>query len=242
MIKKIFHWIWIGPNRLPDKDLKWIKGVLDKNPDWQGLLWTDNVPIHKENEPYYNLLLGETKLTLCPVPPLVNQWVYDNIEKWVTGRAVLASRSDIIRIELVARFGGVYLDTDVEAIRPMGNILDGVDLFVADEWGPCNGNYMFGARVGHPAMWTAVREMRPRLEKEKGALNAVIATGPVYLNEQLRKYANDLVIFPNVLFNPLCAWDDPDKVNKWPDATIMNHRFDGKWYDRSKNVPPAEFL
>jgi mannosyltransferase OCH1-like enzyme len=175
-----------------------------------------------------------------PLPPLVNRKFYDGIEQWVTGRATLAARSDVVRYELVARYGGVYLDTDVECFQNIDEVLRDVRLFVADEWGPSVGNYLFGATANHPALWTAVRELGPHLSGHKTALNAVQATGPAYLNSRLRQY-RDLVIFPHMLFNPLCAYDDPEQVTHWPPCSLANHHYDGKWYYRVKNEPSVEF-
>ena len=41
-------------------------------------------------------------------------------------------RSDIIRLEVLFRFGGVYVDTDVECLRPIDPLLrEGADFFAA---------------------------------------------------------------------------------------------------------------
>lgn len=232
MIPTIFHWVWIGPDPVPAKDLLWIKGWKDKHPDWECRLWAENPDLVRK----HNDLCG---LRTFPLPPLINFEVYERIEEWVTGRAILAARSDIIRMELIARHGGVYLDTDVECFKNISPLLEGVDLFISDEWGPSPGNYMFGARPNHPALWTAVRELKGSAEK-MAKVNAVFLAGPQYLNPQMRKH-DDCVIFPYPLFNPLCAYDDPGKVTSWPSCAYGNHRYDGKWYDRVKRDPPAEF-
>lgn len=229
MIPKQFQWVWLGPNALPPKDQKWMRSWGEKHPDWRCIVWAE----HPEN---ITLEGFEVK----PLPPLINRKFYDGIEQWVTGRAALAARSDVVRYELVARYGGVYLDTDVECFAAIDEVLCGVNLFVADEWGPSAGNYMFGASPNHPALWTVVRELGPHLSGHKTALNAVQAAGPTYLNSRLRQYP-DLVIFPHMLFNPLCAYDDPAQVTQWPACSLANHHYDGKWYDRVKNKPPEEF-
>jgi mannosyltransferase OCH1-like enzyme len=228
MIPQQFHWVWLGPNHISEKDQKWMRSWQEKHPAWSCTIWAE----HPEN---INLEDFEVR----PLPPLINQKFYNGIEQWVTGRAATASRSDIVRYEIMLQ-GGIYLDTDVECFGNIEHLLQGVTLFVADEWGPCNGNYMFGALPNHPAIYTVVRELGSHLNSLKSAVNAVQATGPAYLNKQLQKY-QDLVVYPHMLFNPLCAFDSPEQVTKWPEVSLANHHFDGKWYDRTKNEPPLEF-
>lgn len=232
MIPNTFHWVWVGENPIPPRDLLWIKSWKDRHPHWDCVVWSERPEVVRR----HNDLAG---LRTMPLPPLVNHEMYERIEEWVTGRAVLASKSDIIRMEVVARYGGVYLDTDVECFKPIDELLEGVELFISDEWGPSVGNYMFGARANHPAMWRAVREVRGDAQG-KGKINAVHLAGPQYINRKLRDHP-DLVIFPLQLFNPLCAFDDPDQVTHYPACSYGNHRYDGKWYDRNKRVPPPEF-
>ncbi len=229
MIPRILHWVWLGPHELPERDREWMMGWRKHHPHWKLLIWAES--------PEKCVLQGfETHL----LPPLVNQRFYDGIEQWVTGKAVLASRSDIVRYEVVVRHGGIYVDTDVECFANIDSVLENVRLCVADEWGPCPGNFLFGGIPNHPALWTVVRELGPHLHGLGKAVGALDATGPRYLAPRMRAY-QDAVIFPHMLFNPLCAFDDPDQVTRWPQVSLGNHRYDGKWYDRTKNPPPPEF-
>jgi mannosyltransferase OCH1-like enzyme len=230
LMPRIFHWVWIGKNPLLEKDQAWMQSWRQRHPDWRCVVWCE----HPEN---VSLEGFET----FPLPPLVNRRYYYEIERWVTGKAAIASRSDIVRYEVIARYGGIYLDTDVECFKPIDELLTGVRLFVSDEWGPCPGNYMFGAIPNHPALWTVVREAGPHLNGLNGAVNAVNAVGPNYLNTKLRLYS-DLLIFPHMLFNPICAFDNPHMVEIWPKCSYGNHHYDGKWYERTKNYIAPEFL
>ncbi len=60
-----------------------------------------------------------------------------------------AGMSDIMRVELIYREGGVYLDTDMECLRPIDAITKGTTSFVVrhDDKYICNG--VFGAVAGH---------------------------------------------------------------------------------------------
>lgn len=235
MIERKLHWVWLG-DKFPDKDRKWAEEWISHHMDWRSILWTD--------KPQAKGCFTEVRR----IPRLVNQDVFDEMERWSPGRAAIAARSDVVRYELVAMEGGVYLDTDVNCFKRIDDLLDGVNLFVSDEraiepeWAACPGNYMFGAEKGSPAMWTVVRELTGNLRKLKGQENPVLTTGPRYLQDQLLKYKDKLVTFPYMFFNPLGPMYDPDQVKKWPEMSYGNHRFDGKWYDREKKTPPKEFL
>lgn len=230
MIPHQFHWVWLGHRTVPEKNQQWMRSWQEKHPAWRCIVWAE----HPEN-------IDLEDFEIKPLPPLINQKFYDGIGKWMTGWVADLSRCDIVRYEIALR-GGVCLDTDVECFGNIETSLCGVSLFVADEWESRCGNYLFGAAPNHPALYTVVRELGTRLGDLKTAVNAAHdATGPTYLNEQLCKHP-DLVIYPHMLFNPLSAFDNPDKVTQWPAVSLANHHFDGKWYDRIKNLPPVEFL
>jgi len=240
LISKQFHFVWIGDNPIPQKNLDWMATWPRLNPDWKATLWATNVAAQDHAKGF--------GLDVQPLPPLVNQWAYENISKWVSGRATIAAQSDIVRMDIVAQFGGVYLDTDVEAFKPLGNCLDNVRLFYADEFGPCQPNYFYGSVANHPALWNAVRGVKPRLlastqtvegqeDKIPKPLNALDACGPNYLAPKLRE-SPECVIFDSVLFSPLWARADATTVSEWPAVSIANHHFDGFWY--SQNKEPAK--
>jgi mannosyltransferase OCH1-like enzyme len=231
LIPKVFHFVWVGDAQLKAENMKWMRSWITHNPDYRALLWMDKP----------RNIAGLGKVEVLPLPQMLNHDFIVNIGNWVGGKAQIASISDIVRYEILARFGGIYLDTDVECFQPLGMILENVKLFYADEWGPTVGNYMFGGIANHPALWTLVRELGPHLAAHKNKLSALDATGPRFLGERLRKHP-DCVIFPCALFNPLNARCDHNKVTKWPEFTIANHHYQGTWYDQTLVDPPADFL
>ncbi len=165
MIPTTLHQIWLGPRGVPEHLVNYAKAWRRLHPTWRMILWTDRPEAHAE-------CVGNPWDEVAGHPPIINRYVYHYADRWFGDRAAWAARSDILRYELVARYGGVYSDLDFEPFDNIEQLLEGVKLFNADEWGPCCGNYLFGAEPNHPAMWSAVRNMwrgvAPKLIEGRG--------------------------------------------------------------------------
>jgi len=94
-IPKIIHQIWIGPRRFPRKYARWAETWKHLNPSWEYKLWTE-----KE--------LKSLKF--------INQSFFDNSKS-------IGFKSDLARYEILNLYGGLYLDTDFECIKPIPNYL-----------------------------------------------------------------------------------------------------------------------
>lgn len=250
-IPQALHQVWLGPARLADHLIDWARSWRRFMPHWSATLWVDDVErfsrVHEGMDLPWDLVEE--------VPPLVNLWAYRDIAKAVGERAAWAARSDIARIEIIARHGGVYADLDMELFAPIDALLAGVRLFVADEWGQVCGNFLFGASPNHPALWTAVRELddslrpigftrtlRDRLLLSPGTpthRGILELTGPGYLARKIQRHP-DCVVFPWRIFSPLHPRADARKVRAWPECSLGNHHFTGTWYDQTKVTPDQD--
>jgi hypothetical protein len=150
-------------------------------------------------------------------------WTEDNLPSGLRPEIyerlrVPAERSDILRLELLARFGGVYIDTDFESLRPIDSLIDGVQCFaVLYRRGRLN-NAIIGSIPGHPAIQAVLDELRPRRtwgppEKE--------GTGPLLVDRVLRG-RGDVRIFDRPLFYPESveretAYADHHMARTWKD-------------------------
>lgn len=96
MIPKIIHYCWFGRGEMPEKARHCIITWHKYMPDWEYKLW---------NEDNFD----------------VNQIPYTK-EAYVAKK--FAFVSDYVRLWALCNEGGVYLDTDVEVLKPFDDLLD----------------------------------------------------------------------------------------------------------------------
>ena len=124
MIPKIIHHVWPGNDPFKEKFHAFRNTWMHHHPDWTFYFWRiDNFP--KEANPEILNAIKDSRYSITP-------------------------KSDFMRFEVVRLFGGIYVDTDMECIKPFGDFLQH-ELFSAYEDG---GNTicpsLFGAVPNHP--------------------------------------------------------------------------------------------
>lgn len=96
MIPKIVHYVWVGGGKKPDKVKKCIRSWHKLLPDYEFKEWNEN-----------NFDMSCS--TFLKTAYQKKQWAFV---------------SDYIRIYVLYRYGGVYLDTDVLLIKNIDNLLN----------------------------------------------------------------------------------------------------------------------
>ena len=146
-IPKIFHRIWIGDNPMPKDFIEYGKSWQKYHPSWEMKLWTED-----------NLF------------ELENQRMYDRAR-------TLSEKSDIIRMELLKRFGGVYVDCDFECYKSIEPLIKDSNFFVCtdlDHWYFTDSPYLNGALMGctknHSIIEMMVDELPKFIRKYKDKL------------------------------------------------------------------------
>ena len=99
MIPKIIHLIWLGGNR-PKKFDFLIDEIKRINDDYNVIEWNESNIDFK----------------------LINQEIFDTTEN-------LGAKSDILRFELLYKYGGIYMDYDFLQVKKFDNLLEH-DFFV----------------------------------------------------------------------------------------------------------------
>lgn len=95
MIPKIIHYIWLGGNPIPPAIQKCIDSWKTVMPDFKLMLWDDEA-IKEIDMPFVKEALS--------------------VKKW-------AFASDVIRLWALAKYGGIYLDTDVKVLKSFEPLL-----------------------------------------------------------------------------------------------------------------------
>lgn len=185
-----FHRLWYGPREMP------------KCYERYGQTWTD--------------LNGGTLTDHTDYRPTINGDIWDgcgttfyaNPGGGKEGTAQAVQRADIASYELLYEQGGIYLNTDMEARKPLGDLLDGLDVFLVYEVdGEYPSNAMMGATPEHPFVRSIIDLLPDRLQAFRGApMNET--TGPHLLRNALANWTGDPVkVFPSRMFMPY-GYDD----------------------------------
>lgn len=95
-----------------------------------------------------------------------------------------AQLSDLLRIDILYKWGGVYVDGDLRLLKSLDDLADKFDFFVASETGTSLEGAIIGARKAHPAIKTLIDEL---LSNEPDwSVPPDITTGPDFFADTLR--------------------------------------------------------
>jgi inositol phosphorylceramide mannosyltransferase catalytic subunit len=189
MVPKVFHRVWLGRQPLPELFERWGATWLEHHPGWEMKLWTED-----------NL------------PPTA-------FPEMMAAADSLAHASDIARYEVLAREGGVYIDTDFECFRSIEPLITDLDAFTArhadEEW-KAMGNCFFGVTPGHPMMLDLLDKM-PHVRDR----NKTYKIGPPFFTRMVRKH--NVHVFPQELFYPYPSTQCWRRNEKFPGAYAAHH-------------------
>lgn len=180
-IPKIIHQIWLG-GALPENCLNWQKSWQEHHPDWEYRLWTD--------ADLADFAFSDKKRFL----KAINK----------------AEQADILRYEILYRYGGLYVDTDFECLKPFDplhmhcDFYCGLEAKLAHHNRPAMGNALIGSIPGHPILKRCLEQIS---KQETGGepLKIQRYTGPHCLTRAFLCDQGDHlnVAFPFSYFYPL---------------------------------------
>jgi hypothetical protein len=189
-IPRTIHRIWVGEEAMPVEHERFGASFARHHPDWEMRLWTD------DDLPALDITMADQQ------------------------RARTRSElSNLMRYEVLDRFGGVYVDTDFECLRPLTPLLRGIDAFTALELPGRTATGILGAVPGHPVFARAARQAR--LTLGEGA-RSTDANGPYFFSLILEQEPN-VAIFGAQLFYPY-LWNELERRDeRFPDAYAVHH-------------------
>ena len=215
-IPKKIHYVWLGDSPLPAEDQTYIEGWQRLNPDYEIRHWTQK----------------DIDLERFPL-------VAKAIEK---KRWALAS--DIIRMYAIYTEGGIYMDTDVELLKPLDKLLkyDGFAGWETQYWFT---TAMFGAKKYSP--WIAKILKRYELVNPKKPITTdtflkTVHSPSVYakdiynieLDGKTRVYGDNLfATFAPEYFSPKHYLTGEEHITE---NTIAFHHYASTWHKRSEKA------
>lgn len=221
MIPKVIHYCWFGGNTKPASVLKCIESWKKYCPDYEIREWNE------ENFP-----VGDN---------LYCKQAYE-AKKW-------AFATDYARLVIVYNNGGIYLDTDVEVIKPLDDLLNH-KFFIGRQQGfQVNTGSGFGAEKGHPVLKRMIDDYEgiPFISKD-GEMDLLTCPkrNSQWLfengmrNDDSFQEIHDVTIYPTEYFSPFDVWSGRMNVT---DKTYSIHHCDATWNpDENKKSRKLRFL
>lgn len=194
-IPKIIHFIWLGNQSLPYRYMQNIGIAAEFNKDYQIAIWTDKSDIK-----------------------LFNRSLYDK-EKHNP-----AAQADLLRLEVLYQFGGIYSDCDIEYFKPMEFLkLNPHKLTVVEEKGIILNNAFLAAPPKHPV----VKELIYRCAGRAHHQVLPARYGPGLIMDAYRDFSTDIDVISNrIVTSPITAGVGglliPDK--------FAYHSYNNSWY------------
>lgn len=223
-IPRIIHYVWVGPKPMPAKDAAFVEGWKRLMPDWEFRFWN-------------------------------NETVDIGSSRWLKGAYAMKGWnkiSDYMRLWALREHGGIYLDTDIELLKPLDQLLHhrcflglqaderGRDWRNYDEW--VNGA-VIGAEPGH---WFP-RECFDTLMRVQGWQSTGSWTGPGLVTEVLARHGlkgpsqelaeyDGVTVFPTRYFYPYAHGAELTPACVRPD-TVAIHHWAATWTGEAKRWP-----
>lgn len=220
-IPKIIHYCWFGNNPKPVSVLKCIESWKKCCPDYEIKEWSEK-----------NINFDE----MC-------DYCRQSYEKKAWGFV-----PDYIRLWIIYKYGGVYLDTDVELIKRLDdNIMNnkafaGIEVSDKNSDGSCVALGLgFGAEPGNPFIYRHMKLYEDiNFINEDGSLNR--KPSPLYTTELLLKDGfndkenvvqklEDIIIYPTEYF---CPKDYISGAINITPNTYSIHHYDASWFDEKE--------
>ena len=165
MIPQKIHYCWFGGNPKSDLILTCIKSWKNFCPDYEIIEWNEN-----NWDINYNQYTREAY----------------QAKKW-------AFVSDVARLDIVYRYGGLYLDTDVELKAFSSKYMQKNGWLVFESLVAINTGLGFAAEAGNPLIEAMLADYQGRsFYKEDGTIN--LTACPYYNTKVLRKLLPSLIM------------------------------------------------
>ncbi len=143
-----------------------------------------------------------------------------------------AQRGDLIRCDAVYEFGGVYLDADMHALKPLDDLLCWQGFIICSEDGSLLTNAFFAAPPRHTALDAIIANWL--LNEPDWTRPANETTGPDVFSTILM-LREDITILPRETFYPY-NWNEVRPAS-FPPMTYAIHEWENSWITKKPERP-----
>jgi hypothetical protein len=183
MIPKIIHYCWFGKGPMSPLHRRCVQSWQAACPDYEFRLWDEsNSDIDND---------------YCRAAAAQRKWAFV---------------SDFVRFDVLHKYGGIYLDTDLELIRPLDALLDGTRCVMARESRDFVATAFIACMPGDPVMAAARSTILNRLVKSKTFVSSplIVSAALAALPPALCEVLEPASFYP---FNPYDT-DKPDNARQ----------------------------
>jgi len=210
LIPKVIHYCWFSGSEMPEKFKRCIGSWKKYCPDYDIRRWDEsNYDINKN--PYMKAAYKHQKWGFVP---------------------------DYARLDILYQYGDIYMDTDVELVRGLDELLYQSAFCGVEKWGNINMGGCSGAVAGHPVIQKML-EAREGISfiREDGSLNletcGIYETKPLIregmqVDNQVQTVGG-MTVYSSDYFSP---YDYMSGEITMTENTFSIHHFNGGWLDQ----------
>lgn len=209
MIPKKIHYCWFGGNPIPEKDQKCIESWKKFCPDYEIIRW---------DESNYDI----TK----------NQYMKEAYEAQKWGFV-----PDYARLDILYNEGGIYLDTDVELLKSLDDLLDNKGYMGFEDKERINPGLGIGAEKHNPTIKKIMDDIYSdrRFVKKNGFLDLtpspkmnteLLMSMGLIINDK-KQVVGELTIYPTEYFCPKSYETEELNITE---RTYSIHWFNASWH------------
>lgn len=213
MIPRKIHYCWFGGKPLPSKIQRNIASWKKYCPDYEIIQWNEkNFDVH------------------------INDYVSQAYE-----RKKYAFVSDYARLDIVYKYGGIYLDTDIELIKPLDGFLKYDSYFGLEEAGKVATGLGFGSEKKTKILSEMMKQYKNQIffdGKKENLKTCLEYSEPVFdnlglIDQDRTQYFDQsrIAIFATDVFCPQSLETGKTTIT---DKTISIHHYDSSWKKHPK--------
>ncbi len=213
MIPKIIHYCWFGDDPFPEDAIKCINSWKKFCPDYEIIRWDEsNYDVAK------NVYMKEA---------------YE-AKKW-------GFVPDYARLDIVYNYGGIYMDTDVELLKPLDDLLDCNAYMGIERPGIVALGLGFGAEKGNPLILELLEEYKDKRFIINGKVD--LTPAPKYQKPLFDKYGisenkmyeikDGCFVYPLEYF---CPFDLETGRLHITENTYSIHRYAASWANKGSVI------